>query len=137
MSLTHKQISLVHVAKTRLGLSDEEYRDILMQIAGVTTSKDLDDYTFDLVMKRFVRLGFRSSSSERHFGYRPGMASPAQVGLIRKLWDSYTDGEGTEQSLGKWLGNKFKISALRFLPAETAPKVITALRAMNERKRGA
>lgn len=66
------------------------------------------------------------------FGARPGMASFAQIEFIRTLWWEYTY-ERNEESLNKWLERCFKISSLRFLKAEVAPKVITALKSMKAR----
>ena len=64
------------------------------------------------------------------------MATPAQVTLIRKLWDEYTGGAGTDLTLGKWLARTFKTSALRFVTREEGQKAITALKAMKARKKG-
>ena len=61
------------------------------------------------------------------------MASFAQIELIRALWAEYTRGRAGEEELGKWLLRSFKLSSLRFLTAEAAPKVITALKAMKAR----
>ena len=134
MALARKQLSLIHVAKVQLGLEDDDYRAILRRFGGVESSTNLDHSGFTRVMDAFTRLGFRSDFSKRNFGERAGMASPRQVALIRDLWREYTVGEGTEASLGKWLDHHFKVSALRFLPADTAPKAITALKAMKARK---
>lgn len=42
MPLSRKQIALIHVAKSKLGIAEDEYRSCLVQIAGVESSKDLD-----------------------------------------------------------------------------------------------
>lgn len=132
-TLTPKQVSLLHVAQNRLGLDKATYRDVLRRAAGVESSTQLDQPGFDAVMDEFARLGFVSDARERTFGERAGMATPKQVAHIRKLWAEYTDGQGTEASLGKWLERSFHVSSLRFLPADTAPKAITALRKMTAR----
>jgi hypothetical protein len=133
MAIAQKQISLIHVAKSRLGLSDEVYRDILQKVAGVGSSKELDAAGFVAVMDYMEQLGFSSPARARFNGYglRRNMATPAQVRYIRGLWEQFTDGRGTDAALGKWLRNKFGVEALRFIDADLAPKVITALRKMN------
>lgn len=130
MTITSKHLALVHVAKARLGLSDEEYRRILRTVAGVETSRDLDEYAFDLLMLHFQRLGFSSDFGRRNLGNRAGMASPAQVEKLRRLWSGFTAGEGNDASLGKWLDRQFKASALRFLTTGQAHKAIGALSVM-------
>jgi len=133
MPISKKQISLIHVAKNQLHLSDEEYRSILWHKAGVESSKHLDNSGFENVMQYMAALGFRSDFTKRFYGHRPGMASPLQISLIRKLWQEYTNGTGTDITLGKWLNRTFKVSALRFVTKEHAQKSITALRAMKRK----
>lgn len=134
MALTAKQIALVHIAKKRLDLDDEPYRRLLLACGGVQSSRDLDGAGFDLLMRAFARLGFESDCARRNFGHRRGMASVRQVEFIRRLWDDYTDGKGTDKGLRTWLERTFKVGALRFLDAGQARKVITALKAMNAKK---
>lgn len=136
MALTHKHYSVIHVAKAQLGLSDANYRAILMGVAGVDSSTELSDAGFEAVMFRFQELGFASTWNRKNFGYRPGMATPRQVAMIRELWADFTDGQGTDATLGKWLDSKFHVSSLRFLPSEMARKVIGALKRMTARTSG-
>ncbi len=53
--IDHKKIALIHIVKKKLGLSDQEYRKILNEAAGVSTSKDLNDQKFRKLMNVFVR----------------------------------------------------------------------------------
>lgn len=121
---------LIHVARRQLGLSEDDYRAVLALYGGVTSATELDQRGFTAVMARFEQLGFRSTSQRRPMPVRAGMASPGQTSFIRQLWAECTNGAGTEASLGKWLERQFGVSALRFVPAELAPKVIGGLRAM-------
>lgn len=130
MALSRKKTSLIHVAKRNLGLSEEVYRDILLKVAGVASSSDLDEAGFAAVMEYMTAMGFKSTGRTGEFGPRRNMATPAQVRYIRALWGDFTDGQGTDAGFSKWLDGKFHVSALRFVSAELAPKVITALRAM-------
>ncbi|MCF8468010.1 MAG: regulatory protein GemA [Sneathiella sp.] len=133
MTLSNKQISLIHIAKNQLKLSEQQYRETL-HIGGAETSKKLDQLGFEIVMQILIAKGFKNEFNKSFFGHRIGMASPAQLYFIRKLWDEYTDGAGTEADLAKWLENSFKVSALRFLTSGHAQKVITALKKMKSRK---
>ena len=130
-----KKIALVQVAKQQLGLDDDTYRDILHRLAGVKSSKDLDEAGFKALMIHFEAAGFVSTAKKRNFGERrPGMASASQVAKIRKLWGAFTEGAGTDTTLGKWLEGRFKVSSIRFVASELAPKAIAALINMNERR---
>ena len=135
MAITKRKIGLVHVAKSQLGLCASAYKKMLFEIAGVQSSKQLDDVGFEALMVKFKQLGFESTWNKKQFGYRAGMATPNQVAYIRSLWEQFTQGEGTEKGLNTWLGNKFGIAALRFLDKDTARKVVPALKKMADRKK--
>lgn len=135
MALTRQQTAALHVAKKQLGLDDAAYRAILFGAACVTSAKDLDGFGFELVIQCFTELGWKPRMRSPFHGFRAGMASPSQLALIRALWGEYTGGAGTERGLGTWLQRQFRISDTRFITAELAPKVITALRAMAKQRR--
>ncbi len=134
--ITAKQIRLIQVAKRELKLEDEDYRTILARYGNVASAADLDAQGFDYVMRYFTALGFRSTWTKRTFGNRAGMATPAQVDLIRSLWRQFsgTDDPG-DSGLNAWLDKHHHITALRFVGAEKASKVIYALKAMAARKK--
>jgi hypothetical protein len=54
-AMDRKKLALVHIVKKELNLSDEDYRCILRRIAGVESSKDLDEDRFRKLMRFFVR----------------------------------------------------------------------------------
>ena len=131
--LSARQIALVHVAKRDRGLDDDDYRAILARYGGCDSAADLDRDGFDHVMRYFTALGFRSSWTQRTFGNRRGMASPAQVDLMRKLWRQYHGDDENDVALNRWLSKYHKVSALRFVDTEKSTKVIAALKAMAAR----
>lgn len=135
---TKKQIALLHVAKRELGLADEDYRAILARYGHCDSSADLNASGFTSVMKYMAALGFKSTSTRPScFGERRGMASPAQIDLIRALWLKYNGaGDEKEAALNNWLTRFHKVSALRFVDAAKASKVITALKQMTGRQKG-
>jgi phage gp16-like protein len=135
MPLSSKQVSLIHLAKKRLRLDDEEYRMVLWRVAGVESSKQMDQVGFDLFMQYCEGRGFQSDWSQRNFGHRPGMATPQQIALIRRLWSEYTAGQGTDAGLGHWLERTCKVSSVRFLDTGMASKAINGLRAMARRRK--
>jgi hypothetical protein len=133
--ITQKQMALVHVARNRLGLDEETYRAVLFRHGGgAASAKDLDLEGFDGVMSYLTACGFRSDWTQRTYGNRPGMASPSQVDLIRKLWREWSD-TGDEAGLDHWLEKKFGCSALRFATPQIAHKAITGLKRMVARNR--
>jgi len=137
MTVSRSKLALIHLAAKDRGLTDDQYRSALAQIGGVTSSKDLDREGFDAMMGYLEYLGFKPIAAKGpNFGTREGMATFAQLELIRSLWSEITRRAYTgEAELDKWLKSKFKIDALRFVRKDTAGKIITALMAWKRRLR--
>ena len=53
--IDHKKLAVIHIVKGELGLSDEEYRDVLQLAAGVNSAKELDEAGFRRLMRFFAR----------------------------------------------------------------------------------
>ena len=134
MTLSTSKLSIIHVAKSQLGLDDAAYRDLLWNLTGVRSSRELTQGGFELLMQRFAELGFKSTSRLKPLPARSGMATPAQVQKMRALWAEFTDGQGTDLSLGKWLDSHFKVSSVRFVDAELAQSVIGGMVKMAKAK---
>ena len=124
-----KRFKLVQVARKRLALSDEAYRDILQRCAGVDSARQLDGAGFGKVMDEFRRLGFVSFARAKAYDRSDlsGKASAGQINMIKALWLECT-GEVNEAALDTFIRNKFKIDALRFADHSHAVKIIGALR---------
>lgn len=135
MTLNRRQTALIHLVAKKLGWDDDLYRRVLVKVAGVTTSKDLDAAGFDAVMGFAEHVGFAPLKADGpNYGNREGFASSAQVDLIRALWiEMHKSVNLDEDALNGWLLKYWKVSSLRFLKKELAPKVITALRAWKSR----
>ncbi|MFN4172147.1 MAG: regulatory protein GemA [Pseudorhodobacter sp.] len=135
MSLTVPQKRIIHVAKAKLGFSDNTYRAILVRIAGVTSSTELDREGFEAIMGYFDYCGFRPlETGAPRYGDRPGMATYAQLELIRELWREVHQARTCDdEHLMGWLRKCFKVDSMRFLTMEGARKAITALKAWKAR----
>ena len=125
-----KLIQLIHVGKTKLGLDDELYREVLESCTGKTSSKDLTIQQLEVVLNRFKQLGFEVESKEKT-GVA-NLADDAQSKLIRHLWlQLHSAGQvrnGSEKALAKFVENKVGVSALQFLSTKSAEMIITHLR---------
>ena len=122
-------IKLIHVAKTKLGLDDEIYRDILKSTTGKDSSKLLTPAQLEAVLDRLKQLGFTVESNKT--GVK-NLASDAQSKLIRHLWlQLHQAGQvknGSELALAKFVENRVHVSALQFLSTRHADMIINHLR---------
>lgn len=131
---TRSQLSLLHVAVQRVGLDQDAYRALLAS-AGVASAADLTNPQFDAVMQALRGLGFVDATARRApLGVRDAMATDAQLAKIRALWAEFTNREDDEAPLRRWIRRQFKVSDLRFVDVQLAPRVIAALRKMLARR---
>jgi hypothetical protein len=139
MTITKPQKAILHVAKAKLALDDDTYRQCLVRIAGVTSSVELDQAGFEAVMGFFDYCGFRPmGKGAPRYGNRPGMATFAQLELIRELWrELHGQAECDDNHLIAWLLKYHKVASMRFLTLEAARKVIVALKAWKARPKRA
>lgn len=125
-----KLIQLIHVGKSKLGLDDELYREVLESTTGKTSSKEMTIAQLNAVLDRMKQLGFDIESKSKT-GVK-NLADDAQSKLIRHLWlELYNAGEvrnNSEKALAKFVENKVHVSALQFLSSENADMIINHLR---------
>jgi len=135
MTISKPQKAILHVAKQKLGLDDDLYRQALVRIAGVTSSTELDQSGFEAMMGFFEYCGFKPiGKGAPRYGNRPGMATYAQLELIRELWRELHDTrECDDAALLGWLRKYHKVDSMRFLTMDGARKAITALKAWKAR----
>lgn len=122
-------IKQVQIARKRLNMNDADYRAMLRRVAGVSSSTELTQASFALVMDEFARLGFISTA--RHEATMQETraswaASYAQRSKIVAMWDAWK-GHHDPQGLRHWLDHHHGISDLRFCSSEKASKIIGAL----------
>jgi hypothetical protein len=129
VAISKNQIAVIHIAKNKLHMADEDYRALLFRIAGVRSSTDLEEPGFEALMVAFQDLGYRPARSRTEAARREGMASPTQIGKILSLWKSYS-GNDDELRMGRWLEKHFHVSHVRFLEAGRAGKAIAVLTKM-------
>lgn len=138
--LSKDKIELIHVAKAKLKLSDENYEAILSGF-GVDSSKDLDADGFRELMNVFRGLGFVSSAyrTRRNMrvksalaGDHRGIASNAQIGMIRGLWQERARCPD-DYALEKFVFRITKKISLNVLSHRDIERLKTAIENMEEK----
>jgi hypothetical protein len=134
------KLSLIHIAKKDVGVTDEDYRSILFGAAGVESAAELEyEYQFNAVMKAFENLGFKSTGgsnklkqtdtkSKRNWGW----ISARQEYYIRGLW-VLASRKKDEQSIRAIIKRIAKVDDIHFMQKKDATKVILALRDIAEK----
>lgn len=88
--LTGKQKALLHTARRQLGLDEDAYRDLLEAHAGVRSSNELTQRTFDRVLAHLQSSGFAVKPAPRYQRTLPEesgtVPTPAQLHQLRTLF---------------------------------------------------
>ena len=117
MTVDHKKLAVIHIVKQELGLSDDEYRDILERETGVRSAKDLDE-------KGFRRL-MRSFTASKHYRINKYGLTFRQKLFIKKLVD---DLGWDLQHFKNFLNKYYKKTEVDKLTKREASKVIESLK---------
>ncbi len=123
MGLDRKKLAVIHIVKRELGLSDEEYRDILEQVTGVRSARDLDEAGFRKLMRRFARsrhyrsrrkgITFRQKLYIRHLADDLGWDERHLMNFVRKYYHSDDIGRMSRKEAGKLIESLKSILARR------------------------
>jgi hypothetical protein len=119
--MDRKKLALIHIVKKELGMSDRDYRCILKRIAGVESSKDLDEAGFRKMMRFFVRSDYFRANS---FG----------MTLKQKMFiKSLASQLGWEEThLRNFIHKYYQREGLDQLNRKEASKLIESLKAIRE-----
>jgi len=121
--LEHNQLAAVHIVKKELNLTDDAYRDILQEVAGVRSARDLDAAGFRKLMRYFAR--------SRYY-----MANPEGMTLKQKLYIRHlVDDLGwNPDHFRNFLHKYYKKMALERYSRQEAGKVINGLKSIISRQ---
>ncbi len=147
MTINNKKKSLIHVAKARCGMSELEYRDMLLSF-GVESSADLTEQKFDAVMKHFEKLGFKKYPPRKKSPYTPfgkggrrDSKSSKQL-LLSKIDAICKDLNLTEAYVNGMSAKMFKnddgepIASYKWLHADQLRRIVAALMYHKKRVQG-
>lgn len=137
-------IAAIHVLKSKLKLSDEDYRSLLRSLTRKTSTKDMTDKERQAVRDHLQNLGERMGvvtqgrrrSSARTFAQVKAEASPRE----RKVWALWNqlgrDGvvrDTSPKALNAWVERTVHVSALVFANDAQLDTLIEALKSWQQR----
>ena len=138
-------IAAIHVLKSKLQLSDDDYRALLRGLTQKTSTKEMNDRERQHVRDHMQGLGERMgvakalprrSAAPRSFASAKAAASPRE----RKVWALWNqlgrDGvvhNTSATALNAWVERTVHVSALRFANQAQLDTLIEALKAWQQR----
>ncbi len=124
-----KIIQLIHIAKSQIGLSDEDYRAVLESTAKKTSCSEMTLFELNEVLKAMKKLGFKVKKLETREEEIGWDASKAQMDYIKGMWERVAR-DKSDRALYKFIKRITGADHPRFMTAKDSQKVIIALRKM-------
>ncbi|MDP3816213.1 gp16 family protein [Pseudomonas sp.] len=122
MALAKATLSKIHIAKQQLGMEDDIYRGLLARVAGVRSSKELNDRQAGAVLREFERLGFKPKPSTKAAGKPKNFDQmPARITKIEALLADMRLPWAYADALARQMFNVDRVAWLK------APKQLDAL----------
>jgi phage gp16-like protein len=144
MSTDH--IKAIHVLKGKLRLSDDDYRALLIQLTGHSSSKAMTQPQRRTVREHLQRLAARMGIEQPATRQRPlpdaqfAQAKAAASPRERKVWalwhQLHRDGlvdNPSAAALNAWVKRQVGVDALRFCTGPQLDTLIEALKAWGDR----
>ena len=142
------QVKKIHIAKTELKLSDENYRDILSNFKNsygwpCKSSKELNRHQADVVLDIFKKqLGWKEKKNKKVLKYEefntrdPKFASPAQMRLIEATWmNNINVKEKTEAALNHYISRILKVDHITFVLKKDVNRLLKAIKSITQKQR--
>lgn len=121
-------VTLIHVARSQLGLCDSDYRAILESVSGKSSCTELTLFELEQVLKAMKKLGFTVKKLPVK-DMEVGSASRVQLEYIKGMWELVAR-EKTDRALYSFIRRITGAAHPRFMTEKDAQDVISALRAM-------
>ncbi|WP_115720174.1 gp16 family protein [Gallaecimonas mangrovi] len=140
---TKQQIQLIHIAKSKLGLDDELYRQVLANLcAGKTSSKQLTIEQADAVLEHFKEKGFKPTVKPavngRRMSPKAGSGKVAEADKIRAIWITMSQQgfvrDSSETALDKFVAKVTGVAHVGWLKTNSAAQALEALKKWHARK---
>lgn len=122
-AIRKRQLAQIHIAKSQLKLDDDTYRAVLMDVAGVSSSKDLSAKGRRDVLERFESKGWKNN---KHRG-KPVNVAVDKAPLISKIEALLADQQlpwGYANGIAKQM---YKIAKVNWCDEKQLRGIITAL----------
>ncbi len=128
MMPSRNELAKIHIAKKELGLSDEQYRDILAWKFKKTSAKDLNSRQVARLLNDFRARGWKPRRRPRD---RAQQGDP-QSRKIRALWLTLAEmgvlRDSSERALAAYVKRMVGVDDLRFVDAGRKRRVIESLK---------
>jgi hypothetical protein len=138
--INKKQVQIIHVLKSKLGMDETTYRDILATFKVASSksltgakAKELINLLVGQMDDKFISRPGQLPYEE--LGERKGYASPKQLRMLAAMWSDVSvqpDAASKRKAFRRFLRNRFGVSHEAWLPRHMVERVKKTLDAMRK-----
>lgn len=118
------ELAKIHIAKKELGLDDDTYRALLMQLTGFSSSKELNAFERRKVLEHMKKAGFKGQHPGKPHNLPSGSSRSARLGKIEAL---LADGKKPWAYAAGMAKHMYQKDRLEFCSDDELTGIITAL----------
>ncbi|ELY4478652.1 regulatory protein GemA, partial [Salmonella enterica] len=130
----------IHIAKNKLGMDTDTYRQMLLSITGKTSTSDMNPGQLNKVLAAMKAKGFvvkPASWRVQRANWRIiRLADYPQAKKLRALWlEMYAQGivrDSSEEALRRWVKRETDVDGLQWLESDKASMAIERLKKWQE-----
>lgn len=126
-------LAQVHIARKKLAMEDDDYREVLQQVTGHRSAKDCDDRQLRDAIAKFESMGFRPTGG----GSKRRVGGSNTVRKARAMWISLYQlgavGEGSDAALEAFGRRQLRVDRLQWADERQGYRLIEALKAIATR----
>jgi len=126
------ELAQIHIAKTQLGLAEDEYRALLLQVTGKTSSKDLTWQGRKALLVHFKKIGFQVKSNKA--GRAAPIVAKDKASLMKKIEAQLAEAKLPWAYADGMAKRICKVDRIEWCEAEHLVKIIAALNIDAKRK---
>lgn len=128
-------IQFIHIAKNKLGMDTDTYRQMLLSITGKTSTSDMNPGQLNKVLAAMKAKGFVVKPASKARTTRQ-LADYPQAKKLRALWlEMYAQGivrDSSEEALRRWVKRETDVDGLQWLESDKASMAIERLKKWQE-----
>jgi len=131
--LRQRDLARIHLFKKQLGLDDETYREMLLNLTGKSSAGEMNRYERWKILQEMSRLGARAFQANGHPG-RPQAPAPEKARLLSKIEAQLTEADRSWAYVNAMAKRMFGVDLVQWCEPEQLVKIVAALNYDHQRK---
>lgn len=123
----NRDLARIHLAKKELGLEDDTYRELLTNLTGKNSAKDLDARQRWKVLLELGKLGARAGTQGQTHQGTPPKPQFSKVGLVKKIEAQLAEAKRPWAYAHAMAKRMFQVDQVQWCEVDQLRRIVAAL----------